>query len=198
MSMFRIFYILFAAFLWLIGHSSAMGATIDLRTRTDVTGEYEIGFCVRPTPDTAKNLPGHAFVTFSVSPPKKQRTFLSIGHTVQPGTSPVSAAWSYFGESIPGYLAEEKYTSAMQACLVAKVDKEDYERGLALTKDPLASMGITSPALPVLQAYKLGSEDCVSFMIDVANVLNYKGLKVPSRGAMELPMKYMQRLIGSN
>lgn len=189
---------LFAASLSLVGQSVAIGATIDLRTLSDATGEYEIGFCVRPSPNTAKNLPGHAFVTFSFSPSNKQRTFVSIGHTVQPGTSPVSAGWSYFGESVSGYLAEETYTSAMQACLVAKVDKADYEKGLALTKNPLASMGITSPSSPVLQAYKLGTEDCVGFMIGVANVLKSKGLKVPVRGATELPMQYMQRLVSSN
>lgn len=181
----------------LVGHSIAIGATIDLRTLSDVT-EYEVGFCVRPSPDTVKNLPGHAFVTISVLAPSKQRTFLGIGHTVQPGTSPVSATWSYFGDSISGYLAEEKYTSAMQACLVAKVDRAEYEKVLALTQNPLATMGITPTSSPVMQAYKLGSEDCVGFMIGVANVLKGKGLKVPARGATELPLKYMQRLILSN
>lgn len=175
-----------------------IGTTIDLRKLSDVMGEHEISFCVRPSPHTTKNLPGHAFVSFSVLPRNKQRTFLSIGHTVQPNTSPASAIWSYFGAPISGYLAEENYTSVRQACLVVKVDRADYHKALALTKNPLGSMGIFSSDAPVLQAYKLGSEDCVEFMINVANVLKPRGLKVPSRGTFELPMQFMQRFISSN
>ncbi len=175
-----------------------IGTTIDLRKLSDVMGEHEISFCVRPSPNTIKNLPGHAFVSFSVLPRNKQRTFLSIGHTVQPNTSLASAIWSYFGAPISGYLSEENYTSVRQACLVAKVDRADYHKALSLTKNPLESIGISSPSAPVLQMYNLGSEDCVEFMINVANVLKPNGLKVPSRGTFELPMQFMQRFISSN
>lgn len=176
----------------------AFGATVDLRTSSDTSGEYEVGFCARPSPDAAKQLPGHAFVSFSFKSPDGKRTFTSIGHTVQADISPGSAAWSYFGAPVSGYLAEEKYTSAMQSCLVAKVNRADYEKSFALTTNPLAKMGIGPTDAAVLQAYKLGVDDCVSFMVNVANVLLPRGLRVPKRGATELPMQYMQRFISSN
>lgn len=96
------------------GYSSAKA--IDLRNATEASGEYEISFCARPSPDTVKRLPGHAFVAFSFKPREGGRTFLAIGHTVQAGVSPVDAAWSYFGGAVPGYLAEEKYSAAMTTC----------------------------------------------------------------------------------
>lgn len=176
----------------------SLGASVDLRTSSDVSGEYEIGFCARPSQDAVKRLPGHAFVSFSFRTPDGKRTFTSIGHTVQLGVPPTTAAWSYFGDSVSGYLAEEKYTSAMESCLVAKVNRAEYDKGFALTKNPLASMGVVPTDVAVLQAYKLGADDCVSFMISVANVLVPRGLKVPQRGATELPLQYMQRFIASN
>jgi len=176
----------------------SLGATVDLRTSSDATGEYEIGFCARPSPDSVKRLPGHAFVSFSFKAPDGKRTFTSIGHTVQSGVSPSAAVWSYFGDPVSGYLAEEKYTSAMQSCLIAKVNRGDYEKAFALTTSPLARMGIGPTDAAVLQAYKLGVDDCVSFMTSVANVLVPRGLKVPQRAASELPLQYMQRFIFSN
>ena len=175
-----------------------MGTTLDLRTSSDVSGEYEIGFCARPSPDTTKQLPGHAFVSFSIKSQDGRRTFKAIGHTVQSGVSGASAAWSYFGDRVDGYLKEEKFTSAMQSCLVAKVNLSDYERAFALTKNALASMGAIPSDVPVFEFYKLGEDDCLSFMMNVANLLVSKGLKVPKRNPTELPLSYIQRFIEAN
>lgn len=172
---------------------------IDLRNASDIAGDYELGFCARPSPDTFKSLPGHAFVSYSHVPTKGQRKFLSIGHTVPSGTSPASATWSYFGKPVEGYLKEEIYTSSMEQCLRVKVNKGDYDTAYGLTINPLQSMGISVPKdMPVFQSYKLGGNDCMEFLIKVANTLKAKGLKVPERAATEFPIPYIVRFINSN
>ncbi len=179
--------------------TNLFGASLDLRNSSDESGEYEIAFCARPSPDdSAKNLPGHAFVSFSYYSPDGNRKFMSIGHTVQPGISQASTIWSYFGESVDGYLAEEKYTSIKQSCLVVKVNKSDYDKSFLLTVDPLKQMKITSSENHVIEAYKLGSKDCIGFMIEVAKILELKGFKIPNRKTGDLPLAYIERLISSN
>ncbi|MFC3430872.1 hypothetical protein [Sphingobium fuliginis] len=138
------------------------------------------------------------FVAYSHLPPGGPRKFLSIGHTVGAGTGSAAAAWSYFGDSVPGHLAEERYTSIRERCLSAKVNKEDYEAAIARTSNPLAKMGIGRPTDEVAELYKLAENDCMSFAIDIANLLKPRGLKVPARGRTELPMAYIQRLIAAN
>src|SRR5262245_30826125 len=63
---------------------------IDLSNKTDPSGEYELGFCSRPSPVSSKGWPGHAFVSYSRQA-AGGRDFMSIGHTITAGTSPVSA-----------------------------------------------------------------------------------------------------------
>ena len=175
----------------------SFGTIIDLRNSSDFDGEYEIGFCARPSPDAIKNLPGHAFVSFSHIKKDGKRDFLSIGHTVQEGAKK-EAAWSYFGDSVSGYLKEENYTSVMQLCLVVKVNKDKYEKAFNLTKNPLENMGIIpSKDNRVLEAYKLGSNDCMSFMMSVAEIFSLY-LEIPQRNNNEFPMDYMSRFIESN
>lgn len=177
----------------------AIAKVIDLRNQSDIVGDYELGFCARPSPDTLKQLPGHAFVAYSHVPSKGERTFRAVGHTVSPGVSPGSAAWSYFGKPVAGYLKEEQYTSSMERCLRVKVNKTDYEAAYALTVTALQAMGMQGAAdVPVFQAYKLGANDCMNFVINVAEVLKGKGLTVPQRGSAELPTNYIERLIQSN
>ena len=195
-----IFYSRYASLIFLFIFSSiSFGTVVDLKNSSDKDGEYEIGFCVRPSPDTIKNIPGHAFVSFSHNTNDNKRSFLAIGHTVQAGVSLEEAAWSYVGDPVDGYLKEENYTSSMQSCLMVKVNKADYEAAFNLTKNPLEQIGIfTSKTFVVLQAYKLGSEDCMSFMINVAKVLEPRGINVPTRYKTEFPMDYMVRFINSN
>lgn len=190
----------YASLIFLFVFSSiSLGAYLDLRNLSDKDGEYEIGFCARPSPDTIKNLPGHAFVSFSHFSNENKRNFLAIGHTVQAGVSLLRAAWSYVGDPVEGYLKEENYTSSMQSCLIVKVNKADYEAAFNLTKNPLDQIGIfTSKTFIVLQTYKLGSDDCMNFMINVAKTLEPKGLKVPKRHDTEFPMNYMIRFIDLN
>jgi hypothetical protein len=176
----------------------ACAKEIERSTRTDPAGIFQIGFCARPSPDTLKKWPGHAFVSFSHVKPTGQRDFVAIGHTVTAGVTAAQGIWSAVGAPVSGVLKEENYTSAMQNCLVVKVDKEDYDRAFELTRSPLQKMGLVSTGGPVLEAYKLRADDCMTFMIAVANTLSRKGIIVPARGATELPMDYMRRLVGAN
>lgn len=170
---------------------------IDLSSRTDPNGEYELGFCSRPSPVSSKGWPGHAFVSYSRQT-AGGRDFMSIGHTIATGTSSVSAGWSLFGSPVSGLLKEENYTSVLENCLIIKVNKEDYDRAYALTVSPLTKLGLVRGNVTVFQAYQLAAEDCVGFTISVAKTLEPRGLKVPARAALEGPASYIQRLIGAN
>jgi hypothetical protein len=78
------------------------------------------------------------------------------------------------------------------------VNKVDFDRARALAQDPLSKLGLTAQPGTVFQAYKLGLDDCMTFVISVAETLRSKGLKVPAREATELPMAYMVRFIAAN
>jgi hypothetical protein len=170
---------------------------IDLSNKTDPTGEYELGFCARPSPNSTKGWPGHAFVSFSHST-AGGRDFIAIGHTLRAGTSPAEAGWSLFGNPVGGRLKEENYTSALADCLVVKVNKDDYDRAYALTQSPLSKLGLVRGNTIVFQAYKLGAEDCVDFTVSLAKTLEARGLKVPPRNNLERPMDYLKRLVAAN
>ena len=197
MKIFKSPHLWIVVFIIIFFSSCLLASPLDLRNFSDESGEYEIAFCARPSADTKKNIPGHAFVSFSYYSPKGNRTFTSIGHTVQSGTSMISAIWSYFGVSVDGFLSEEKYTSIKQSCLVVKVNKSDYDAAYSLAEDPLKKLGIVKNSY-VLESYKLGSEDCVGFLIKVAKKLESKGFIVPKRNNLESPLDYIQRLINSN
>jgi hypothetical protein len=67
-----------------------------------------------------------------------------------------------------------------------------------LGDDPLKRLRLTATEGTVFQAYKLGSQDCMNFLISVAQTLKSRGLKVPDRGATERPTAYVKRLIDAN
>lgn len=169
---------------------------IDLSTRSDPSGSYEVAFCARPSPQGS--VPGHMFVAFSHKPPEGGRDFLAIGHTVNAGVGAGSAAWSYFGAPVPGHLGEERYTSVRQSCLDVVVNKEDYEAARANIQDPLSTLGVTGKPGLIFEYYKLGEDDCITFVLSVAQSLKRAGLIVPARSPADLPMKYAEKLIGAN
>ncbi|MER2252886.1 hypothetical protein ABS772_23485 [Methylorubrum podarium] len=175
----------------------ARGKTIDLSNKTDPAGVFNVAFCGRPSPDPSGK-PGHAFVSYSHKKVDGDRDFLAIGHTVPPGAAIGGVVWSYFGGAVSGLLKEELYTSVKQNCLDVQVNQDDYRRARALAADPLVKMGLTTTEGTVFQAYRLGSQDCMSFLIEVAQTLKSRGLKVPDRGATDVPMAYVQRLIDTN
>jgi hypothetical protein len=178
----------------LIGN--AWAKELNLRTMSEV-GEYNVAFCARPSPD-ATGKPGHAFVSYSRVVSGDDREFLAIGHTVGADVAPAIAVWSYFGSPVSGLLKEERYTSIRQNCLDVKLNKSDYDQARALASNPLALLGIIPADRIVLEAYKLGADDCMTFVIDVANSLKSKGLHVPPRHTGELPTPYVQRLSDAN
>ncbi len=185
---------------WIIGVfaavmvSTAGATTIDLRNQSEV-GSYEISFCARPSP--GGGLPGHAFVSFSASQPGQKRDFISVGHTVSASNKTVSNIWSAMGGPVDGLITEERYTSAMERCLRTMVKKMTYDYLRLEAADPLAKMGL-AVGLPVVQGYKLGSEDCITFAIGIAKQLEPLGLRIPARATADLPAGYILKLIRAN
>lgn len=181
----------------------AMASTIDLKSFSE-PGVYDVGFCARETPKT--KLPGHAFVFFSTKSDSGKRNFFSIGHTVLDSSAKgtVGATWSFFEGTVGGYLKEEIYTSSTQMCLVVTVNKDVYVNAKKLSETPLTNLNMFSKDIVekddyhILQVYKLGSNDCIDFVVKVANLLSGKGLKVPTRNTLETPMGYITRLISTN
>lgn len=177
--------------------SQAVAKEVDLRNQTDADGEYNIAFCARPSPDKS-GLPGHMFVAYSRVTNTGERTFVAIGHTVEAGVGVTPAVWSYFGSPVNGLLKHEMYTAIEQKCLDTRVNQADFDKAFALTVSPLAALGISTGQDVVLEQYSLGEEHCMTFALSVANLLVSRGLVVPDRGAVETPMKYIQRLIDAN
>jgi hypothetical protein len=168
---------------------------IDLRTRTD-PAEYEIGLCARPSPDTALNLPGHAFVSFSSKLAGQPRHYVAVGHTTNANLGRVLLSYLKPLGSVPGHLAEEVYTSTKEQCLVAKVNKEAFNKAMDLTRDPLSKLGVLTSTDEVRIAYSLGAQDCMTFMTAVARTIG--GVKIPPRLETDLPLPYLRKLIEQN
>jgi hypothetical protein len=171
---------------------------IDLKNYSDADGiEREISFCARPSPG-GSNLPGHAFVAFSTVTPNKGRSYQAVGHTTSAG--PATTLLTYFKifPNVSGHLAEERYTDAKEKCLVVKVNKPDYEEAYSAARTPWAQSvpELTNPPT-LLLAYRLGDDDCMSFMTGVASKFGGR-LKLPKRGAVELPLPYLRRFIEAN
>ncbi|MCX7033569.1 MAG: hypothetical protein NT046_06305 [Arenimonas sp.] len=180
---------------------AAPHATRDLRLSTDGDGALrEISICARPSPDALKNLPGHLFVAYSILQQGGQRLYLAVGHTTS--AAPKDALMTYFGtHTVRGSLSEELYTHSQEECLVLQVNEGDFGAAYQLTQ-PFLPPGSYSPDprqwRPTLLAYSLGGNDCMEFAIGVARVFERKGLVVPQRGATELPLTYVRRLIDAN
>lgn len=175
------------------GASAEPHRVLDLRNQTDVTGDYEIAFCTRPSPGIA-GLPGDTFVAFGHTPPGKARVFRAVGHTTNTGTT--RGVPSYGGRfPVSGYLAEEGYTAVREDCLVARVNESEHDRALATTRSVLSRLGIGDPDDPVLLAYSLGSNDCMDYMMGVTRGLHSPSIKIPSRDATEFPLPYILRFI---
>lgn len=174
----------------------ASGKVIDLRRQTDSDGVVrEISYCARPSPDSAMKLPGHAFVTFATVDASGRTKFRSVGHT----TFNVGAALlSYTGLlKADGAVVSEIYTSSKQRCLTTLVNRPAFDAVYQQAMNPLAALGF-SAEVPYALSYTLGAEDCLGFMIRVAKRFQADGMKLPARGAVELPLDYLRRMIDAN
>jgi hypothetical protein len=187
---------LFAAVLAISAAAPALGQTRDLRRQTDVMGTNEISFCSRPSPD-AFGFPGHAFVAFS-EPTEAGRNFRAVGHTV--ATSNVTATvFTYFnGRSVAGRDAEEVYTHVKQACLTLLVDRSDFQRAIAAAQPTFTRFGFPAEIARSMERYSLSGNDCLDFIVRVANTLRQAGLVVPGRSPIDTPPAYIQKLVGAN
>lgn len=180
--------------------SNLEAKTINLATRTDASGsEFFVGICARPSPTGTLlgGKPGHMFVSFSEKYSAGGHDFVALGHTTDSGAS---AAMTFIGGSVDGAIREEVYTHIHQECLVVQLNREDFEsaKSVVVFGQDLAELIGSKGAIPILEDYRLGSEDCMAFAIDVARQIQPLGLVVPDRITDELPMTYMQRLISEN
>ena len=191
---------------WVVFASAAMPAAaaphkvVDLRAQSDADGGIrELSFCARPTPDEPLNLPGHMFVGYSLRMPGEPRAYVALGHTTSVPVVEAILSYSRVFPSVPGSISDERYTATLERCLVVRVNKSDFERAYAYAT---ARAGQFTPDPdnwpPISVSYRLGSSDCMNFAIDVAKIFATKGLKVPVRGATELPLRYVRRLIDEN
>lgn len=169
----------------------------DLRTQTDAGAATEINFCARPSPN-AFGFPGHAFVAFSERPSGGGRTFRAVGHTVASGIGAAAALFTYFGGSVSGQQMEERYTHVKQDCLTVKVDRSVYRQALAAARPTLTAVGIPDNAAATAERYALNGNDCIDFILRIAETLRSAGLTVPARSATDTPMQYVRKLVSAN
>lgn len=180
--------------------TNAFAKDVDLSTRTEVSGEeFFVGVCARPSPAgtvLADGKPGHMFASFSHKFPDGTFDFVALGHTTDAGAA---ALVTYFpgGGVVDGRIEAEKFTHALQECLNVKVNPEDY-RAASQALSVWRTMEELTGVPLILEDYTLGSEDCMSFALDVAAKLEPLGLIVPVRDGTELPMDYLARLIAAN
>lgn len=171
---------------------------VDLRNQSDADGlDREISLCARPSPGPG-GLPGHAFVAFAQSNGGDTWSYDAVGHTT---TAPVAnTILTYTGliPNVPGFLGNENYTSAKEECLVFQVNKRAYETALGYVKSPLDQLlAPDTPRPPILLAYSLGGDDCITYATQVINSILPPDKSLPARGATELPETYVRRVIDS-
>ena len=168
----------------------------DLRTKTDAAGVTEISFCARPSPNSF-GFPGHAFVAFSDQ--SAGGSFRSVGHTVAPETGAAAALFTYFGGgSVAGQQVEERYSHLKQDCLTLQVDREVYQKSISAARPTLTVLGIPDQAAASVERYSLSGNDCMDFIMRVAQPLKPAGLSIPPRGATDTPLDYIRKLTAAN
>jgi len=168
----------------------------DLRTKTDAAGVTEISFCARPSPNSF-GFPGHAFVAFNDQSPGG--SFRSVGQTVAPGTGAAAAAFTYFGGgSVAGQQAEERYSHLKQDCLTLQLDRDVYQRAIATARPTLTVLGIPDQVAASVERYSLSGNDCMDFILRVAQPLKSAGLSIPARGATDTPLDYIRKMTAAN
>ena len=157
----------------LIGSSVCFGAepkSIDLRKQRDEATVHSIVFLARA------GLPGHAFVAFG-SDSKEDLACLSRAFGFYPdgGKGVVGP--------VPGQIVDESRKAPGETLLILKVDRKDFEKAEAIR------------AAWTRKRYKLRTSDCNTYVIETAKAL---GLKVPDRGATDLPIDWVRKLTEAN
>ena len=173
---------------------------LDLRTHSDSDGGVrEVALCARPSPSAALGLPGHMFVGYSLVLPDRPRAYLALGHTTQAPASGALLSYSRLMPAVSGTISDERYTATLERCLVVRVNKPDFDRAYSFAVARVDQFSSDPSAWPpITLSYRLGSQDCVNFVVEVAEHFKSRGLKVPARGATEFPMSYVRRLIDEN
>jgi hypothetical protein len=171
---------------------------VDLRNQSDADGlEREISLCARPSPvpPSIAGLPGHAFVAFAQSNGDNW-SYDAIGHTTSTLAPMTILTYTGLIPSVPGYLGNENYTSTKEECLVFQVNKQAYDVALSYVKSPLDQLlAPDAPRPPILLAYSLAGDDCITYATQVINSILPPDKPLPARGALELPETYVRRVI---
>ncbi|HEX5752243.1 MAG TPA: hypothetical protein VFZ09_38880 [Archangium sp.] len=185
----------------LVAVSAAPHKTLALTKASEPDGtEYSLSFCARPSPSAALNLPGHAFVGYSMKPRKGARRYLAVGHTTYAPPGAVLLTYLGLRPSVEGSIEEELFTATQEHCLVLLVSKAAYDQAIAAAADVVSGglPSFTEQRRTILR-YTLGAQDCMSFMLGVLKPFaGDRGVRIPARGPTELPLPYLRRLIDAN
>ena len=167
---------------------------LDLRNKTDANGEYSVSLCARSS-DGPMKLPGHAFVSYNFKPTGKEWRSFALGFTTNSAVKGM-LSYSKLLAQPAGYLNEEMYSSVNENCLLLLVNESDFNKAMSR-----AQPFHTIPALASLKytaVYSLTSNDCITFMTEVAGEFKPRGVNVPVRSATDLPLVYLRKLIDAN
>jgi hypothetical protein len=178
------------------GVSAAPHKEIHVAAQASPDGMYHsVLFCARPSEDT--KVPGHAYLGFSRVKGGK-RDFIALGHTTKAGAINAALTYKGFTPPITGTVEADRFSWITEKCLVVHTDKSRYDAAWKTAAGYKAMLGIDfEPGEGIALDYSLGDKDCMGLMIDVAKAFE-PALKVPARGAVELPLAYLRRFIDAN
>lgn len=127
---------------------------------------------------------GHAFISLGYEDSEKLMTVNDGAWGLYPKES-LNGVKSLVIGQVPGKIVDD-YLRDTDLILVITVNDEEYEK-------VISKLNLWST-----KNYELLKSDCLSFLIDVANIFSYK-LNIPRRTGLENhPAKFLEKLIENN
>jgi hypothetical protein len=173
--------------------------TLDFRKQPDQDGRYSVAICARPSPDSARGVPAHAFVVWRQA---------SHDHDVErvsraAGYVPNGELRSFIGSSTSlgsnaSQLSQEAYGFTEGPCLELLVSKREFEATGNLAPASFKRMASAKPETEAGKVYSLEQEDASGFIAEIAVRFSNRGLYVPKRRLGEPPLAFVRRLIDAN
>lgn len=158
---------------------------------------YRLGFCARPSPDSAAGVPAHAFVALASVQPSEKRTYQAVGAVA--GSQPHGLiGFSAVLNPMPSPLKSLDFGLLISHCLVVEVKRQEFMAARQATEAKLVALSTVVPKADVWGAYGLSAEEVVGLFVQILSPLRVKGLLVPQRVERELPFAYLRRLIDQN
>lgn len=140
--------------------------------------KYFVAFCADG------GVPGHAFISIGRESSSSSSSINDGVWGLYPSSSSQGAKSFVIG-AVPGYLKDD-FLRNVDYVLSVEVGKDDYDR----VKSTINKWKNKN--------YELLENDCLSFVIEVANILSGK-ITIPQRQGFEnFPAKYLKNLIDSN